>query len=241
MTEMDDAGVDKAAIVHSSTTYGFDNSYVADCVAQLPDRFIGVYAIDVLQPDAVATFDYWLSRGMAGIRLFTGGKTNQTTGEWLVDPRTFALWERSAELGMPIVIQTTPAGLPMVIELLERFPGVNIALDHLARPELEDGPPYKAASSLFALSRYDNLYLKLTPTACARFKSGNATPETFLPQLVTAFGANRIAFGSNYPASQGPLTQLVADMKTCLHCLADDHQAWILGKTAQVLYPALAD
>ena len=30
---MDDAGVDKAAIVHSSTAYGYDNSYVADAVA----------------------------------------------------------------------------------------------------------------------------------------------------------------------------------------------------------------
>jgi L-fuconolactonase len=27
---MDEAGVAKAAVVHSSTTYGFDNSYVVD-------------------------------------------------------------------------------------------------------------------------------------------------------------------------------------------------------------------
>jgi L-fuconolactonase len=30
---MDDAGIAKAAIVHSSTAYGYDNSYVADAVA----------------------------------------------------------------------------------------------------------------------------------------------------------------------------------------------------------------
>ena len=33
---MDDAGVDKAAIVHSSTAYGYDNSYVADAVEAVP-------------------------------------------------------------------------------------------------------------------------------------------------------------------------------------------------------------
>jgi predicted TIM-barrel fold metal-dependent hydrolase len=241
VAEMDEAGVDKAAIVHSSTTYGFDNSYVADCVTRMPERFTGVYAIDVLQPDAVATFDYWLTRGMGGIRLFTGGKTRQTAGEWLVDPRTYAVWERAAELGMTIVIQTTPAGLWMIVELLQRFPGVNIALDHLARPAVEDGPPYQAADDLFALSRYENLFLKLTPTACTKIRSGNATPETFLPLLVSAFGADHIAFGSNYPASAGPLADLVAEMKACLGCLSEVDQNWIMSRTAQALYPALAD
>ena len=54
---MDEAGVAKAAIVHSSTAYGYDNSYVADAVAAVPSRFTGVYSIDVLAPDAVKTFD----------------------------------------------------------------------------------------------------------------------------------------------------------------------------------------
>jgi L-fuconolactonase len=45
---MDDAGVAKAAIVHSSTAYGYDNSYVADAVEAVPSRFTGVSSIDVL-------------------------------------------------------------------------------------------------------------------------------------------------------------------------------------------------
>jgi predicted TIM-barrel fold metal-dependent hydrolase len=75
LQEMDAAGVDKAAIVHSSTAYGYDNSYVADAVAAVPSRFTGVYSIDVLAPDAVETFDYWLARGCTGMRLFTTGST----------------------------------------------------------------------------------------------------------------------------------------------------------------------
>ena len=50
---MDRAGVAKAALVHSSTTYGFDNSLVADAIAAYPDRFTGVCSVDVLAPDAV--------------------------------------------------------------------------------------------------------------------------------------------------------------------------------------------
>src|SRR6476659_10886080 len=60
---MDGAGVDKAAIVHSSTAYGYDNSYVADAVAAVPSRFTGVSSIDVLAPDDVEHFDDCLSRG----------------------------------------------------------------------------------------------------------------------------------------------------------------------------------
>lgn len=95
---MDEAGVAKAAIVHSSTTYGHNNAYVADSVARDPRRFTGVYSFDLLAPDALKTFDYWLAHGMGGIRLFTGGATHQSDGSWLVDPATFPIWERCAGL-----------------------------------------------------------------------------------------------------------------------------------------------
>ena len=49
---MDEAGVDKAAIVHSSTTYGYDNSYMCDFIATQPKRFTGVGSVDFAAPDA---------------------------------------------------------------------------------------------------------------------------------------------------------------------------------------------
>src|SRR5256886_3223925 len=83
---MDDAGVDKAAIVHSSTAYGYDNSYVADAVAAVPSRLTGVCSIDVMAPDAVKTFDYWLARGCTGMRLFSTRSTFPGQAAWVVDP-----------------------------------------------------------------------------------------------------------------------------------------------------------
>src|SRR5215510_7455900 len=67
---MDEAGVDKAAIVHSSTTYGFNNDYVVDAVAAHPKRFTGVFSVNVTQPDAVERMRYWLSKGMTGMRIY---------------------------------------------------------------------------------------------------------------------------------------------------------------------------
>lgn len=241
IAQMEAAGIAKAAIVHSSTTYGHDNSYVADSVAQFPKRFTGVYSFDLLAPDALQTFGHWRDRGMGGIRLFTGGATHQTDGRWLVDPATFPIWERCAEEDMTMVIQTTPDGLPMIAELATRFPGVRIALDHCGRPNLEGGPPYAACSELFGLARFDNVYLKITPKTFERAEAAPGGPDAFFPHLVSIFGAHHLAFGSNFPASEGPLAALVAQGDACLAALSDSDRAWIWGKTAQILYPQLAD
>src|SRR5258708_21571004 len=102
---MDDAGVDKAAIVHSSTAYGYDNSYVADAVAAVPSRFNGVYSIDVMAPDAVKTFDDWLARGCTGMRLFTTGST-------LPDQATCLRGPKPHPFSDPALSKTLPACLP---------------------------------------------------------------------------------------------------------------------------------
>src|SRR5258708_15818308 len=67
---MDEAGVDKWAIVQASTCYGYDNSYVADAVAAHPSRFTGVFSGDLLAANAAERISYWFVRGPTGLRLF---------------------------------------------------------------------------------------------------------------------------------------------------------------------------
>jgi predicted TIM-barrel fold metal-dependent hydrolase len=238
---MDKAGVQKSAIVQASTCYGHDNSYVADAVAAHPDRFTGVFSVDVLSADAPERMRYWLGRKLTGMRLFTIGSTMPDQASWLDDPKTYPAWECAAELGLSVCLQMSPKALPQLESILTRFPSVKVILDHLARPTMEDGPPYKAAESLFALARYKNLYLKVTPRSFVESRKGKATPETFFPHLVSEFGADRIAWGSNYPSSEGSLSELLALARESLACLPQADQEWIFAKTAQVLYPALAD
>ena len=238
---MDKAGVAKAAIVQASTCYGHDNSYVADAVAAYPDRFTGVFSVDVLASDAPERMRHWVERGLTGLRLFTIGSTMPDQASWLDDPKTYPAWQCASELGLSICLQMSAAALPQMIRLAERFPRVRIILDHMARPQIEDGPPYAAAASLFALAKYPSVYLKLTERNFTQSRKGKATPETFFPKLVAAFGASRLAWGSNYPSSEGSLAELLALAKTSLACLSQADQDWIFAKTAQDLYPALAD
>ena len=241
IASMDEAGVAKAAVVHSSTTYGYDNSYVVDGCAQYPDLLVPVGSVDVLQPDAPATIRMWVDRGLAGLRLFTGGSTKDFDPSELDDPKAFPAWELCGELGLSMCIQTGPVGLPQVTMLAKRFPNVPIILDHLARPEVADGPPYAAASSLFELAAIETIFLKLTPRIFGDVKKGKASAETFFPKVVEAFGSKRLAWGSNYPTSEGTLIANLDKAKAGLASLSDEDQEWIFGKTAQQLYPKLAD
>ena len=237
---MDKAGVAKSAIVQASTCYGHDNSYVADAVAAHPDRFTGVFSVDVLAPDAPERMRHWVGRGLTGMRLFTIGSTMPDQASWLDDPKTYPAWEAAGELGLSICLQMSAKAFPQMIKMTERFPKVRIILDHMARPVLEDGPPYAAAASLFALARYPSVYLKLTPRSFIESRSGKATPETFFAKLVASFGVQRLAWGSNYPSSEGSLPELLALAKSSLASLPQGDRDWIFGKTAQTLYPALA-
>src|SRR6185369_11116651 len=89
IAQQDLAGIGKAALVQASTCYGHDNSYVADAVAAYPERFTGVFSVDVLAPDAPEKIRYWVGRKLTGLRLFTFGSTMAEQANWLDDPKSY--------------------------------------------------------------------------------------------------------------------------------------------------------
>lgn len=239
---MDDAGVAKAAIVQSSTCYGFDNSYVADAVAAYPTRFTGVFSVDMLADNAAERITYWVKeRNLTGLRLFTTGSTMPTQASWLGDPKCFPGWDKAAELGIPVCVQMKSEGMPQLQVLLDRYPKVPIIIDHFLNPPLEDGAPYATADTLMKLAKFPNIYLKLTSVIIANARKGKATPETFFPRIVSEFGASRIAWGSNYPATAGSLKEMLADNMQAFAWASESDKEWIFAKTAETLYPSLKE
>lgn len=236
---MDAAGVDKAAVVHSSTTYGFDNSYVVDACNRYPGRLLAVGSVDVRAPDAVETIRRWVGEGLGGLRIFTGGSTKDFDPTELEDVRAYPAWELLGELGLTMCIQTGPIGLPQVRALAERFPNVPIILDHLGRPDPTDGPPYAKAQGLFDLADLSSIHLKLTPRIMDDCIKGQADPASWFGKVVDTFGAQRLAWGSNFPTSPGTLAQIKATAEDRLSSLSAEDRSWVFGGTAERLYPAL--
>jgi L-fuconolactonase len=238
--QMNAAGVDKAAVVHSSTTYGFDNSYVVDACNGYPDRLLAVGSVDVRAPDAIAVIRDWVAKGLGGLRIFTGGSTKDFDPSELEDEAAYPAWELLGDLGLTMCIQTGPVGLPQVTSLARRFPKVPIILDHLARPDPTDGPPYANAQGLWELADIPSIYLKLTPRIMGDCTKGAADAASWFGKVVETFGASRLAWGSNYPTSPGTLAEIRATAESRLSSLSADERAWIFGGTARTLYPHLA-
>lgn len=237
-----EAGVDKAAIVHSSTTYGFNNQYVVDSIAADPKRFTGVFSVNVTQPDAAERMRYWYGKGMTGMRIYARGSTIKEAWLALDDPATLPAWECASELGISVAtnMHATGPGLEQIRRILQRYPKVPLIVDHLGRPHVDDGPPYEAAKDYFGLAEFPNLYLKLTVSGLGSIMKGKAD-DTLIPKIVSVFGANRIAWGSNYPSSPGTLREIVAASEAAVRNVSAADKAWIFAKTAQRLYPALRD
>ena len=100
-------------------------------------------------------------------------------------------------------MQLRAPGLPQLETLLDEFPSTpGVVLDHMARPAPDD------AANLFSLARYSNLFLKFTTHNVRDAAKAQAGPQAFMRRVVEAFGARRIAWGSNYPASEGSLGEL---------------------------------
>ena len=240
LAAMDDAGVAKAAIVQSSTCYGFDNSYVAEAVQARPERFTGVCSIDMLVPEAPETLRYWKERGMTGLRLFTTGSTMPGQSDVLADSRSFPAWEAAEALQMSVCVQMRPEGLPMLQTLIQRFPRVKIIIDHLMSIPMESGTPYPGAAPLLSVASHPNIYLKLTSVALREATKGAATPASVVELVTRHFGSHRIAWGSNFPASEGSLKHMVGEVQTATAGLSQRERDHILGGTALSLYPAIA-
>lgn len=236
---IDDAGIARAVVVQASTVYGHDNRYVVDTVRAHPTRFVGVYSIDALAPDAVERIDHWQAQGLSGFRLFTTGSTMPGQSDWLGHEDSFAAWAHAEKRGIPVCLQMTMEGLPALRALLERFPAVRVLLDHCARPDLSDGTPYAASQALFDMAAFPGVYLKLTNRTIAAATAGKSTPQAFLDRVIETFGAGRIAWGSNFPAAEGSLPSLAAAAHEALAGLSKDDRAMIFGGTAARVYPAL--
>ena len=236
---MDAAGVAKAAVVQASTAYGHDSTYLADSIRRFPDRFTGVFSVDPLDPAALVQIDRWIARGMTGMRVFTTGSTMPGQQTWLDDERAYPDWEKAGALRLPVAMQMTADGIPLLLTIVKRFPGTNFLLDHLARPVIGDGPPYAKADSLWSLASYGNVYLKLTSRTVEHCQAGKATPATFMAKLMQTYGSGRVLWGSNFPAHDDTLPNIVRETLHVLASLSAEDRASILSGAAERLYPSL--
>jgi L-fuconolactonase len=158
----------------------------------------------------------------------------------LWDPRTFAVWERAGELGIPITIAAEIDHVPQMGPVVERFPHVSVCFEHMWGIEV-DGPPFAALAPVVALARFDNVNLKLAPNNSFAAREAGIPPRALFDHLIEQFGIARLMWGSNYPAHPakfGAYADRLQIMQEDLSYLSDADRDAFFGANAARLWPA---
>ena len=232
--EMDRAGVECATLVQPNATYGLDNSYQCDSAKQYAPRTVAVGILDPAAPDSADKLSYWVNEhGMNGVRLMSHAAPD--------DSRRDALWQRAEDLGIPISIGGggQPEKVDRIGNVAARHPNVIFAPDHFAG---WSGAEDKAAMTiaLEGLATLPNAYLRISSTSLGLYADLTLNEKELFRRVIEAFTPRRVMWGSNFPSSRdGGYIGQVQLGQTALPWLSDDDRNWIMGETANKLWPML--
>ena len=240
LREMEIAGVEGAILVQPSN-YGFDNRYLADCLRRYPGRFAGVARLDPVDASAPSRLTLWAEEhGIRGLRI---APFRILDAEWVTDPRIAPLWDKVAELTIPVCFQGSRGRLGALValieKLIERHPGLEVALDHMGHFQVGDGVGAADFQSLLGLGLQDNVYVKVSghyALSAEPYPHRDTWP--FMQALYDTFGPQRLMWGSDFPyiLQQGGYTGALGLLLEALPTLSDADKAWILGGTATTLW-----
>lgn len=236
LAAMDAAGIERSFLHQAYGVYGTDNRYLADVLQAHPDRFMAACCVDQIAPEGPDTLsDLVENHGFGALRLVWNQVPNV-----LADPASYPLWQRAADLGIPVVVAAQLVDIPSLVTPLERFPGIRVALEHYWGNKLGD-PPYELIAPVLELARFPQLSLRVVSNLSASSRQGASTPQRFFSLLAERFGVHRLIWGTNYPGhwdTHGGVGERLAQARDDLAFLGDAAAAKIFGETALTFWPA---
>lgn len=199
--DMDQNGVTHAVLVQV-IYHGWDNRYVARCVRDHPRRFKAHGLIDPTDPQVAEKLEYWMEEhGLSGMRfspIYYKGRD-----DWLDAPSSRQLWKKAEELRAVFNFFIATQQLPRLEEMVRRFPGVNIIIDHLSQIDLKADDPAPELKKLLALARYPNVWVKVSELTSVSKSGKYPFPDAYpwIERVYQAFGGDRLLWGTGYPGS----------------------------------------
>jgi predicted TIM-barrel fold metal-dependent hydrolase len=234
--QMDGAGVDRALNI-SPWFYGWDMSYALDALSHHRSWLAVGVLVDAHDPEAPRQLErYVREHGVSGLRIqgsiFNLGRFD--------DPATTPLWSKAAEMGITVDANATLDEYPQVEQRAVQFPELRIVLDHCGYISGNLAPEQPNLAPVLAMARHPNVYAKLTFLAMpSRQEYPFADAHWMVREIVSAFGADRCLYGSNFPTvqynSKMTYRQTVQLFSEAID-LTDEERVWILGGTAARLW-----
>jgi L-fuconolactonase len=211
---MKEENVDGAVAVQKRMVYRYDNSYILDSSDRHPEIFSAVVILDAEDAGTAPLVRQWIANhGLAGVRLF-GGRQPDGSMPWLNSPMALKTWEVANEFGLVMNLEVLSVGgggpsIPALIELTKRFPNVNIALDHLLEPEMEEGEHFGLDERYETLIPHKNISFKWTSINLDICREEGIPADKVLRRAVDLYGADRLMWGSDIGTSSGTYKDMV--------------------------------
>jgi L-fuconolactonase len=181
----------------------YDNGYQEDCVRRHPGRLVSVVAVDPADERAPDQVKALASRGAKGLRLRPNARSP--------GPDPYAVWTAARDAGL-VVSCGGPAAQILSADfsaLIEALPDLVVVIEHLggwSRPDC-DGEE-ETRDGIRALGRYPNISLKVPalgqlakrdPLLPPSGRSLSLEPGAIVLDMLKAFGAERLMWGSDFP------------------------------------------
>lgn len=235
-------GVEAGVAVQYRSTYDLDNSYVVDTAAAHPERVRGVVILDPANEATPDTLRRWVKeKGIAGIRTI-GGKNAAGEYPLLDSPAAHRTWAVANELGIAVVLMTTPVyradsgALERIAALASRYPNVRFVLDHLGWPAAEPAPGFGFTPAQLALRSHPNVYFKFTTLNLQTLAAANIPAPDFVRFAANTFGADRLMWGSDFGNTKREYADLVKSAVDATAKLTPPEQRLMLRDTARGVF-----
>jgi predicted TIM-barrel fold metal-dependent hydrolase len=230
LSEMRTYHVDHVVISHVCY-YGRDNSYASYCVKKYPGKFaaIGLLVGHRLHapedPENPSRLERLIREdGLIGLRL---SPIYNRDVVWLNSPACYPLWKKAEQLGATFNIFLAPHQVRQAGDMAQRFPGVNIVIDHLAMIDIT-APDSEGFGPLLDLAKYPNVYIRTSlhnPSKTKEMPYRDVWP--FLRRLYDRYGGRRMIWANFFE---------YVIMKELIPFFTAEDKEWILGRTAYRLY-----
>jgi len=145
-----------------------------------------------------------------------------------------------AERNLTYDILVYPRQLPAASALVEAFPRQRFVLDHIAKPLIKDQVMEPWADQLRTLASFPNVACKVSGMVTeADWNLARTTDfERYLDVVFSAFGAERLMFGSDWPVCllAAPYARVLEIVETYAARLTEHERAQLFGLNAAEFY-----
>ena len=248
--EMDQCGVDRAAVVCARIDHNPDNNdYVSGYVSRHPERLIQIADVDCSwspeyhTPGAADR----LRQAAEHYRLkgFTHYVKGDEDGSWYLSQEGLAFWQVAAERKL-IASVSWPARLqPVLRQVAERFPSIPFLVHHMGGVKASEPAPHPLFKEVLESAKLPNIHIKLSGFHHAsgqedRFEYPYPHCRHLALGLYEHYGPQRLCWGSDYPVVRTAMTYRQSLEAVRRHCdfITPEEMALVLGENLEKLLAA---